>query len=174
MVAERNGVSAMPTRSVRYWAKMDVYLFNEGTHYDIHKKLGAHVKMINDLPGVHFAVWAPTAQRVSVVGDFNNWDGRVHQMRKLLPSGVWEIFLPGVHEGSHYKFEIRSEHGDVFKNRSLRIFCAAWQGNGLHGFRFGAIPVERRGVDGRRSQVGTYNSPMSIYEVHIGSWQKIP
>ena len=88
--------------------EMDIYLFNEGTHYDIYKKLGAHVKVIDDVPGVHFAVWAPSAQRVSVVGDFNNWDGRIHPMRKLTPSGVWEIFLPGVHEGAHYKFEIRS------------------------------------------------------------------
>ena len=104
--------------------EMDIYLFNEGTHYDIYKKLGAHVKVIEDVPGVHFAVWAPSAQRVSVVGDFNNWDGRTHQMRKLIPSGIWEIFLPGVHEGAHYKFEIRGQHGDVMLKTDPYAFYA--------------------------------------------------
>jgi len=155
--------------------EVDIYLFNEGTHYDIHKKLGAHVKIINDIPGVHFAVWAPSAQRVSVVGDFNNWDGRVHQMRKLLPSGVWEIFLPGVHEGAHYKFEIRSAHGDVFLKTDPYAFFAQ------HGTETGCMVfnLERyQWSDSewikKRSKTDCYNSPMSIYEVHIGSWQRIP
>jgi 1,4-alpha-glucan branching enzyme len=155
--------------------EVDIYLFNEGTHYDIHKKLGAHVKIINDIPGVHFAVWAPSAQRVSVVGDFNNWDGRVHQMRKLLPSGVWEIFLPGVHEGAHYKFEIRSAHGDVFLKTDPYAFFAQ------HGTETGCMVfnLERYQWNdsewiNKRSETDSYNSPMSIYEVHIGSWQRIP
>ncbi|MEI8292618.1 MAG: 1,4-alpha-glucan branching protein GlgB [bacterium] len=155
--------------------EMDVYLFNEGNHYDIHKKLGAHVRVINDIPGVHFAVWAPSAQRVSVVGDFNNWDGRIHPMRKLLPSGVWEIFLPGVHEGAHYKFEIRGTHGDVFLKTDPYAFFAQ------HGKETACMvfDLERyQWNDGawmtRRPQVDAYNSPMSIYEVHIGSWQRIP
>jgi 1,4-alpha-glucan branching enzyme len=155
--------------------EVDIYLFNEGTHYDIHKKLGAHVKIINDIPGVHFAVWAPSAQRVSVVGDFNNWDGRVHQMRKLLPSGVWEIFLPGVHEGAHYKFEIRSAHGDVFLKTDPYAFFAQ------HGTETGCMVfnLERYQWNDsewikKRSETDAYNSPMSIYEVHIGSWQRIP
>src|SRR5471032_1450750 len=92
---------------------MDVYLFNEGTHYEIYRKLGAHIINIGDVQGVHFAVWAPNAQRVSVVGDFNNWDGRLHPMRKMIPAGIWEIFLPGVKEGSQYKFEVRGPHGDI-------------------------------------------------------------
>ena len=155
--------------------EVDIYLFNEGTHYDIHKKLGAHVKIINDIPGVHFAVWAPSAQRVSVVGDFNSWDGRVHQMRKLLPSGVWEIFLPGVHEGAHYKFEIRSAHGDVFLKTDPYAFFAQ------HGTETGCMVfnLERYQWNDsewikKRSETDSYNSPMSIYEVHIGSWQRIP
>ena len=155
--------------------EMDIYLFNEGTHYDIHKKLGAHVKVIGDVPGVHFAVWAPAAQRVSVVGDFNNWDGRVHQMRKLLPSGVWEIFLPGVHEGAHYKFEIRGEHGDVFLKTDPYAFFAQ------HGLETGCMVFDHGRYQWNdnewmqtRPQIDSYNAPMSIYEVHIGSWQRIP
>jgi len=155
--------------------EMDIYLFNEGTHYDVHKKLGAHVKHVGDVPGVHFAVWAPSAQRVSVVGDFNNWDGRVHQMRKLLPSGIWEIFLPGVHEGAHYKFEIRSANGDVFLKTDPYAFFAQ------HGVETGCMVFDLGRYnwnDGewmqKRAQIDSYNSPMSIYEVHIGSWQRIP
>ena len=155
--------------------EMDVYLFNEGTHYDIHKKLGAHVKVIGNVPGVHFAVWAPSAQRVSVVGDFNNWDGRVHQMRKLLPSGVWEIFLPGVHEGAHYKFEIRSEHGDVFlKTDPYAFFAQHGMETGCMVFDLGRYQWNDAEWMQRRPLTDSYNSPMSIYEVHIGSWQRIP
>ena len=154
--------------------EIDIYLFNEGTHYDIYKKLGAHVKVIDDVPGVHFAVWAPSAQRVSVVGDFNNWDGRIHPMRKLTPSGVWEIFLPGVHEGSHYKFEIRSEVGDVFLKTDPYAFFAQ------HGTSTGCIVFDLTRYQWsdqawieNRPKIDPYNSPMSIYEVHIGSWQRI-
>jgi len=155
--------------------EMDIYLFNEGTHYDIHKKLGAHVKVIGDVPGVHFAVWAPAAQRVSVVGDFNNWDGRIHQMRKLLPSGVWEIFLPGVHEGAHYKFEIRGEHGDVFlKTDPYAFFAQHGLETGCMVFDLGRYQWNDEEWMRTRPQIDSYNAPMSIYEVHIGSWQRIP
>ena len=154
--------------------EMDIYLFNEGTHYDIHKKLGAHVKLIGDVPGVHFAVWAPSAQRVSVVGDFNNWDGRVHQMRKLLPSGIWEIFLPGVHEGAHYKFEIRGEHGDVFlKTDPYAFFSQHGLETGCMVFDLGRYQWNDEEWMRTRPQIDSYNAPMSIYEVHIGSWQRI-
>ncbi|PAZ00548.1 MAG: 1,4-alpha-glucan branching enzyme [Spartobacteria bacterium AMD-G4] len=155
--------------------EMDIYLFNEGTHYDVHKVLGAHVKLIDDIPGVHFSVWAPAAQRVSVVGDFNNWDGRVHQMRKLLPSGVWEIFLPGVHEGSHYKFEIRGAHGEVhLKTDPYAFFAQHGLETGCMVFDLGRYTWNDAEWMHRRSQIDPYNSPMSIYEVHIGSWQRIP
>ena len=155
--------------------EMDIYLFNEGTHYDIYKKLGAHVKVIGDVPGVHFAVWAPSAQRVSVVGDFNNWDGRVHQMRKLVPSGVWEICLPGVHEGAHYKFEIRGAHGDVFlKTDPYAFFAQHGVETGCMVFDLGRYQWSDEEWMHKRPQIDSYNSPMSIYEVHIGSWQRIP
>jgi len=155
--------------------EMDIYLFNEGTHYDVHKVLGAHVKLIDDIPGVHFSVWAPAAQRVSVVGDFNNWDGRVHQMRKLLPSGVWEIFLPGVHEGSHYKFEVRGPHGEVhLKTDPYAFFAQHGLKTGCMVFDLGRYTWNDAEWMHRRSQIDPYNSPMSIYEVHIGSWQRIP
>ena len=85
----------------------------KGDERRIYEKLGAQLRTIDGVPGTSFAVWAPNAQRVSVVGDFNNWDGRAHPMRSLGPSGVWEIFIPGVGEGAHYKFEIRNVHGQI-------------------------------------------------------------
>ena len=103
--------------------EVDLHLFAEGQHWEIYEKFGAHLRTIGDAAGVYFAVWAPNAQRVSVVGDFNGWDGRVNPMRKLLGSGVWELFLPGVNEGAHYKFEIRTPQGLApLEERSVRVF----------------------------------------------------
>jgi len=155
--------------------EMDIYLFNEGTHYDVYKKLGAHVMEIGGIQGVHFAVWAPSAQRVSVTGDFNGWDGRLHPMRKMVPSGVWEIFLPGVHEGAHYKFEIRGPHGEVFLKTDPYAFfaqhttltgCMVFDLN-RYSWSDSEWMEKRRGRD-------PYATPMSIYEVHLGSWQRLP
>jgi 1,4-alpha-glucan branching enzyme len=154
--------------------EMDIYLFNEGTHFDIYKKLGAHMLELDGVRGVHFSVWAPNAQRVSVVGDFNHWDGRVHPMRKLVPSGIWEIFLPEAPEGAHYKFEIRGPHGDVFLKTDPFAFYAQ------HGTQTGCMVFDLDRYTWAddawmkaRPERDAYNSPMSIYEVHLGSWQKI-
>ncbi len=155
--------------------EMDVYLFGEGTHFDVYKKLGAHLAVREGVRGVHFAVWAPNAQRVSVAGDFNHWDGRVHPMRKLVPSGIWEIFLPELGEGDHYKFEIRGPHGDTFLKTDPFAFYAQ------HGDAMGCMvfDLDRYKWDdaewmAARPQRDVFNSPMSIYEVHLGSWQRIP
>ena len=104
--------------------EMDIYLFNEGTHYEVYKKLGAHMMELGGVAGTHFSVWAPNAQRVSVVGDFNQWDGRIHSMRKMIPSGVWEIFVPHVQEGAHYKIEVRGPHGDIMLKTDPFAFYA--------------------------------------------------
>ncbi len=102
-----------PYRYGRVIGDFDLYLFGEGNHTRIYDKLGAHPMRIGESDGVHFAVWAPNAQRVSVVGDFNGWDGRVHPMRSLGPSGVWEIFIPAARVGHRYKFEIRTRDGEI-------------------------------------------------------------
>jgi len=153
---------------------MDVYLFNEGNHYDIHRRLGAHLMEHEGVSGCHFAVWAPNAQRVSVVGDWNSWDGRVHPMRKLVPSGIWEIFLPGIQEGMHYKFEVRGPHGEVFLKTDPFAYFAQ------HGTKTACIVYSLdhyRWADQswmqQRAARDPYRSPMSIYEVHLGSWQRM-
>ena len=93
--------------------ELDQYLFGQGNHYEIYKKLGAHMVDDEGQEGVYFAVWAPNAIRVSVVGNFNNWDGRAYQMN-LLESGIYELFIPGVRAGDIYKYEIKAKGGLTF------------------------------------------------------------
>lgn len=154
---------------------VDLYLFAEGKHHDIYRKLGAHPRMIDGIAGVGFAVWAPHAQRVSVVGDFNQWDGRVHMMRKLGNSGVWEIFLPGIAVGDHYKFEIRGPQGDLvlktdpygfFAQHDLRTACMV---NDLDCYQWSDHDWMTQ-----RAKADCYRLPLSIYEVHLGSWRRCP
>ncbi|HET9861836.1 MAG TPA: 1,4-alpha-glucan branching enzyme, partial [Steroidobacteraceae bacterium] len=91
----------------------DLHLFGEGRHYGLYHKFGAHPRVRDGVSGVHFAVWAPNARRVSVVGDFNLWDGRKHAMQARGSSGVWELFVPGIGEGASYKYEIRTQRNQV-------------------------------------------------------------
>ncbi|MDQ6859620.1 MAG: 1,4-alpha-glucan branching enzyme, partial [Verrucomicrobiota bacterium] len=153
--------------------EVDLHLFAEGNHHRIYEKLGAHVRSLGDVAGVYFAVWAPNAQRVSVVGDFNGWDGRVNPMRRLLGSGVWELFVPGVGEGTHYKFEIRTPAGHLLLKSDPYGFFSQWGKEtsslvyDLERFQWSDAEWmnSRRGKDWNKS-------PMSIYEVHLGSWRR--
>ncbi len=154
----------------------DLYLFNEGRLLQAYNMLGAHPARVNGVDGVRFATWAPNAERVSVVGDFNQWDGRVYPMRSRGGSGVWELFLPGIQPGSHYKFEIRNRaSGQVlvkadpyarwFERRpgTAPRICApaghAWQDAGW---------LEQR------KHWDWLHAPINIYEVHAGSWKRHP
>ena len=153
--------------------EVDLHLFAEGQHWQLYEKFGAHLRTIGDEAGVYFAVWAPNAQRVSVVGDFNSWDGRVNPMRKLLGAGVWELFLPGIKEGAHYKFEIRTQLGTLLlKSDPFALF-------NQHGTSTASLVynLERyQWSDGewmrRRREEDWPRSPLSIYEVHLGSWRR--
>ena len=100
-----------PYRFLPALGEKDLYLFGEGTHQRIYERLGAHPKEMDGIPGVSFAVWAPNAKGVSLIGDFNNWDGRLHPLRSLGASGIWEIFIPGMKSGDLYKYEIRADDG---------------------------------------------------------------
>jgi 1,4-alpha-glucan branching enzyme len=151
----------------------DLFLFAQGNENRIYEKLGAQLREIDGVRGTSFAVWAPNAQRVSVVGDFNQWDGRVNPMRTLGASGVWEVFLPGVGEGAHYKYEIRTAQGQItLKTDPYGFFYEAAPKNASivwnnHKFHW----TDRAWIERRRHQ-NPLKSPVSIYEVHVGSWRK--
>lgn len=155
--------------------EQDLYFMGEGTHRRLWEKLGAHPSQHGDVEGMTFAVWAPNARRVSVIGDFNFWDGRIHPMRKRTENGIWEIFIPHIGEGQHYKFEIVGAHGNLFaKSDPLAFFSQ-------HGVSTASIThrLDRyEWGDGEwmaeRAEKDLYRSPVSIYEVHLGSWARIP
>ena len=102
-----------PYRFAPTMSDLDEHLFREGRHEQLWSKMGAHVRELDGVQGTSFAVWAPAARSVSVVGDFNFWDGRLHLMRALGGSGIWELFVPGVGDGARYKFEIRAQSGEL-------------------------------------------------------------
>src|SRR3989449_484574 len=129
VIADRSGTvrrTRDPYSFLPTLGESDLFLFGKGDERRIYDKLGAQLRTIDGVSGASFAVWAPNAQRISVVGDFNNWDGRAHQMRSLGLSGVWEIFIPGVAEGGHYKYGIRNLRGPiVMKTDPFGFFFAA-------------------------------------------------
>ncbi len=152
---------------------LDLHLFGKGDDRRIYEKLGAHLRELDGVPGASFAVWAPNAQRVSVVGDFNSWDGRFHPMRRLGASGVWEIFIPGVGEGALYKFEIRDVHGVTrLKTDPFGFFFEVPPKTAAIVWNVRKFPwTDNEWMESRRAR-DPLRSPMSIYEVHLGSWRK--
>jgi len=153
--------------------EVDLHLFAEGQHWQIYEKFGAHLRTLGDTAGVYFAVWAPNAQRVSVVGDFNGWDGRVNPMRKLLGSGVWELFLPGVEEGEHYKFEIRAQSGALLlKSDPFAFFNQHGQSTSSLTYNLERYQWSDQAWMESRRKRDWPKSPISIYEVHLGSWRR--
>jgi len=166
--ATRDSYSFLPTIG-----ETDLYLFGQGNERRIYDKLGARRRTIDGVPGVSFAVWAPSAQRVSVVGDFNRWDGRYHPLRLLGASGVWELFVPGLGPGAHYKFEIRNCYGQpVLKADPYAAFCEVAPNNAGIVWESGGFPWTDAAWLARRHQRDPFRSPLSIYEVHLGSWRK--
>ncbi len=151
----------------------DEYLFGEGTHLRLYEKLGAHVRQLGDVAGVSFAVWAPAAEGVSVVGSFNEWDGRLHQMRRLGVSGIWELFVPDIGPGALYKYEIHHQNvlpflkadpyalqAEVPPATSSIVYQPSYQ------FQDDEWRTQRATRDHLRQ-------PLAIYEVHLGSWRRI-
>lgn len=151
----------------------DLYLFNQGNEHRIYEKLGAHPKTVNGIPGVSFAVWAPNAERVSLVGVFNDWDGRYHPMRSLGASGVWELFVPGLEPGEVYKFELRAKNGDVFlKTDPYGCYFEAPPNNASIVFDHSSYAWNDQAWMAKRVNHQALEQPMSIYEVHLASWKR--
>ena len=155
----------------------EVKKFGAGIYYDSYQKFGAHPTVEAGISGVHFAVWAPDAMRVSVVGDFNFWDGRRHQMKKRGPSGIYEIFIPGLKPGAIYKYEIKTKAGDPmlkadpyanFSELRPNTASVIWDMTDYQ-WNDGEWIEKRKAAKDRLK-----DSPMSIYEVHLGSWMQKP
>ncbi|HEX4343125.1 MAG TPA: 1,4-alpha-glucan branching protein GlgB [Verrucomicrobiae bacterium] len=164
----RDAYSFLPILS-----ESDLYLFGKGDERRIYEKLGAQSQTLDGVHGTSFAVWAPNAQRISVVGDFNQWDGRVHPMRLLGGSGVWEIFIPGIGEGAHYKFEIRDAHGKIgLKTDPFGFFFETAPKNAAIVWNNKKFKWTDAAWLKQRSERDALRSPMSVYELHIGSWRK--
>ncbi len=155
--------------------EFDLYLFNSGDHHKIYEKLGAHSIKINGINGVQFAVWAPNARSVSVIGNFNNWDRCRHAMRVLGASGIWEIFIPELNEGELYKFQIKTQSGYILEKTDpyasemeLRPRTAS-KVNFLQNYKW-----DDQSWLEKRKNSDHLGEPISIYEVHLGSWARVP
>jgi 1,4-alpha-glucan branching enzyme len=154
--------------------EMDLYLLHEGRHLHSYDKLGAHIRTIDGVTGVHFAVWAPNAYRVSVIGNFNGWDSRVHPMLLHHDAGIWELFIPGVQEGALYRYHVRSRQRNFQAEKSdpFAFYGELRPGNAsivhnIDGYEWGdAAWMEQR------ANTSALRKPMSVYEVHLGSWKR--
>jgi 1,4-alpha-glucan branching enzyme len=164
----RDPYSFLPTLG-----ETDLYLFGQGNERRIYDKLGAQLRVIDGVPGVSFAVWAPNARRVSVVGEFNRWDGHCHTLRLLGSSGVWEIFVPGLGEGTLYKYEVLDAHGHLrLKSDPFGFFQEVPPKNASIVWNTGRFQWTDEAWLKRRAGLNPLREPMSVYEVHLGSWRK--
>jgi len=152
----------------------DVYLFNEGTHFDLHRKLGAHQCTVDGVRGTYFAVWAPSAESVMVFGDFNQWNRSSHPLRPHASSGIWEGFVPGVGQGTIYKYLVAGRYGGRVNEKAdpfafhaetpPKTASIVWD----IGYEWG----DAEWMSGRKRR-NALNAPISIYEVHLGSWMRV-
>jgi 1,4-alpha-glucan branching enzyme len=153
----------------------DLYLFNQGNHHKIYERLGCHLIEVNGVKGAAFAVWAPSAQRVSVVGSFNQWDGRIHQMRMMGSSGVWELFIPGLTRGDVYKYEIKTPSDELYVKADPYAFYAEKTPQtasivyDMDNYRW----TDDEWLEKRTSHA-VFDKPVNIYEVHLWSWKQEP
>lgn len=173
---EADGLSHSAVSPYTFWpqlGELDLHLYAEGRHWQLYDLLGAQVKEIDGIHGVQFAVWAPAANRVSVIGDFNGWNGLRHPMRTNGTSGVWELFIPGLQAGDIYKFEIRNQrtgHSLV----KTDPFAKQMEVRPLTGSVVSETAFEWQDQDWmlQRESFDWQQTPMNIYEVHLGSWQR--
>ena len=153
----------------------DLHLHGEGTHYRTYQKMGAHPMTIDNVSGVHFAVWAPNATRVSIIGDFNRWDGRHHPMQQRGHSGLWELFLPDLQKGDIYKFEVKGQRDYLMQKSDPYAFAAELRPRSASVVwsHSDYIWEDHDWLEHRRN-TNWFDQPISIYEVHLGSWRRVP
>lgn len=163
------------TTETIFISETDQYLFAQGTHYDIYKKLGAHPSVQDGTEGYFFGVWAPNAQAVNVVGDFNNWDENSDPCEKIGPGGIWTKFVPGVQPCQYYKFLITTGSGErIYKADPFANYAELRPGNASRTYDISGFEWEDAGWLEARTGKDYNKEPMAIYECHIGSWMKHP
>ncbi len=165
-----------PYRFPSILSDFDLHLMGEGTHFGNYEKLGAHTTEIQGVRGVCFALWAPNARRVSVVGDFNHWDGRRHPMRVRGGSGIWELFIPGLSNGEVYKYEIKSSHNSFLSLKAdpYAFYSELRPRTASVVFDINRYPWhDQEWMAGRERRQGL-DAPIALYEVHLGSWMRVP
>ena len=175
MVAKKRTAASSKKKAsaTGFISDLDCYLFGAGTHYDIYQKLGAHPKTYKGKDGIYFAVWAPHAKEVHLVGDFNNWNPEASPMERISESGIWEIFNPGMKLGELYKFAITTQSGKILYKADPFAFSAEYRPGtasvtaDIQGFSW----TDSTWIE-KRTQADAQKLPMSIYEVHLGSWRK--
>jgi 1,4-alpha-glucan branching enzyme len=169
-----NWESHAPYRFLPTLGDTDLYLAGEGTHNRLYDKLGAHLRTMDGVIGVSFAVWAPSAKRVSIVGDFNGWDGRLFPMRAMGASGIWEIFVPGLGPGTVYKYEVKTANGNLRLKADPYAFAAELRpGTASVVWDREAYKWRDRLWMASRTQGDLRHEPMAIYEIHLGSWMRV-
>ena len=163
-----------PYRFPQILGDIDVHLIAEGRHLRLDEKLGSHPMVMDGVEGVGFTVWAPYAASVSVVGDFNSWDGRRNPMRLRAECGVWEIFMPGIEEGTLYKYEILSKSGELtaLKTDPFAFFCEQAPGTAGIVYDLGRYRWSDDEWSAKRGAAISTDAPIAIYEVHLGSWRR--
>jgi len=180
MVAKKRTAASSKKKAsaTGFISDLDCYLFGAGTHYDIYQKLGAHPKTYKGKEGIYFAVWAPHAKEVHLVGDFNNWNPEASPMERISESGIWEIFNPGMKLGELYKFAITTQSGKILYKADPFAFSAEYRPGDPRGAP-PSVPADIQGFSWtdsswieKRTQADVQKLPMSIYEVHLGSWRK--
>ena len=173
-MAAKNKTENKPVEMTCKVTDWDQYLFGQGNHYEIYKKLGAHLTEKDGVAGTYFAVWAPRAKSVKVIGEFNNWDGKDHVMTRLEPLGIYELFIPGVGEGMTYKYLIDGADGNLHYKCDPYGFSAEMR----PGTASKVADLSYKWKDSKwmeaRVEKDTERMPVSIYEVHLGSWKRHP
>ncbi|MGX1307552.1 1,4-alpha-glucan branching enzyme [Amorphus suaedae] len=163
-----------PYRFGAVMGELDEYLLGEGRHLELYRRVGAHPTTLDGVAGIAFSVWAPNARRVSVVGHFNAWDGRRHPMRRRLGVGVWELFIPGLERGTLYKYEIVGVNGDVLPLKADPVSFSQEHPPETASIASGLPEHDWADASwlGKRTEKQALSAPMSVYEVHLGSWKR--
>ncbi|MDD3472525.1 MAG: 1,4-alpha-glucan branching protein GlgB [Syntrophaceae bacterium] len=154
--------------------EQDLHFVGEGKHYNLYDKLGAHERQLDGINGISFAVWAPNAKRVSVIGEFNNWDGRLYPMRSMGSSGIWELFIPGIGLETLYKYELKTSRDEIrIKSDPFAFYMELRPGTASIVWDINRFTWSDDNWLSIRSKRNPMSHPMNIYEVHLGSWMRV-